>query len=365
MSVILRSAILIAGLFAFGCATPDPASDGELSVSLAAITDGLPASDYPEAALVNIDPGPEGMKVCSGALIAPNAVLTAGHCLDGHTSFEIHVGGEFRRTTDAVVFDWYENGSNKVNPEHHDIGLLFFETPIVLDQYPTLALAPLPDQSPVTCVGRVLDGRITSELHQTTTQVSSAASIGFPYDYVSPVVTQRGDSGGPVYAGDSHQIVAVSSGAGSEIQVMARVDLLASWIDQQLTLHPIFVEQEEPSATVEPEPTEACAPETEGNDTLAAATSGATAFCGALSIGDRDFFRVSLAPGRHSLSLEAEADAKISVGLAVGDSCFFAHRDVRQITVRISGGEAELCVRADSPTNTAQGYRLTATQPGE
>jgi len=364
MSVILRSAILIAGLFAFGCATPESSSDEQLSVSLAAITDGLPANGYPEAALVNIDPGPDGMKVCSGALIAPNAVLTAGHCLDGHTNFELHVGGEFRRTTEAVVFDWYDNGS-KVNPDHHDIGLLFFETPIVLDQYPTLALAPLPDQSPVTCVGRVLDGRITSELHQTTTQVSSAASIGFPYDYVSPVVTQRGDSGGPVYASDSHQIVAVSSGAGSEIQVMARVDLLASWIAEELAARPVTTAEPEPEPEVSATPTAECLPETEGNDTLDTATVTTSPVCGELSGSDRDFYRIALRPGQHTLRLEANDDAVMSVGLIAGNECVVAHRNVRSMTARISGGEAELCVRVDSPANTAQGYRLSATQPGE
>jgi hypothetical protein len=357
MSVILRSAILIAGLLTFGCATPESSSDDQLSVSLAAITDGLPASDYPEAALVNIDPGPEGMKVCSGALIAPNAVLTAGHCLDGHTSFELHVGGEFRRTTEAVVFDWYDNGS-KVNPEHHDVGLLFFETPIVLDQYPTLALAPLPDQSPVTCVGRVLDGRITSELHQTTTQVSSAASIGFPYDYVSPVVTQRGDSGGPVYAGDSHQIVAVSSGAGSGIQVMARVDLLASWIAEELAARPVTTSEPEPSATTQPDPTEECAPETEGNDTLDTATVTTSPVCGALSGTDRDFYRIALEPGQHTLRLESSDDAVMSVGLIAGNECVVAHRHVRSMTARISGGTAQLCVLVTSPSESTQSYRI-------
>src|SRR5688500_14095964 len=45
------------------------------------IINGNPAFDYPEAVLINMD-----SSACSGALIAPSVVLTAGHCVYGFNS---------------------------------------------------------------------------------------------------------------------------------------------------------------------------------------------------------------------------------------------------------------------------------------
>ena len=56
------------------------------------IVGGVRASDHPEAVLVDMDGA-----ACSGSLIAPRVVLTAGHCVDGSSVWTItapYAGGQ-------------------------------------------------------------------------------------------------------------------------------------------------------------------------------------------------------------------------------------------------------------------------------
>src|SRR5512146_1404222 len=100
-------------------------SDATPSVDFEAIIGGTAATAYPEAAYLNIDMSQSGGYACTGTLIAPRVVLTAGHCVDGHAVWEVYVGSAYRRATSAAVYEWNENGADTVNPEHHDVGLVF------------------------------------------------------------------------------------------------------------------------------------------------------------------------------------------------------------------------------------------------
>jgi Trypsin len=68
--------VLPATLLSVGCSSPLPAS-GELASSSQAIQGGATTTDHPYA--VGLSIGFQG--ICSGALIAPNLVLTARHCV--------------------------------------------------------------------------------------------------------------------------------------------------------------------------------------------------------------------------------------------------------------------------------------------
>jgi MYXO-CTERM domain-containing protein len=207
------------------------------------IIGGTRASGYEEAALVDMYQNGQLTAACSGSIIAPRVVLTAGHCVDGFTSWGITAPYSNRQTANAssgATYDWMENGATTVNPNHHDIGLIFLDTPITLSSFPKLAKSRLADNSNVVNIGRINNGTLsdTDLFVSSPIPVVDGSTQGFPFDYAAQQVIQEGDSGGPdeVPGSTPHLIVAVNSGAGSG-EVLARVDLLYSWIQQQIQAH--------------------------------------------------------------------------------------------------------------------------------
>jgi len=95
------------------------------------IINGTPAElgQFPHLAHVHFYRGSSGY-VCTGSMLAPNWVITAGHCVDGADRFEITVGAVNWRepeegavvseTTRSILHELYDqpNGLN------HDIGLI-------------------------------------------------------------------------------------------------------------------------------------------------------------------------------------------------------------------------------------------------
>ena len=215
----------------------DTQANGPVGVALEPIIGGVPATGYPEAALLDMGAANGAVYACSATLIAPKVVLTAGHCVDAMTSFNVYVGTTKRPGGSAEVYDWHENGATTVNPNHHDIGLVYLQDAITLPSYPKLATSAVANGSRVLNVGRILNNQLTSSLYQASTNVTGAAAVGYPYDYYSPDIIEHGDSGGPVFADGTHTIVAVNSGAGGGTQVLARVDLLYSWIQDRIATH--------------------------------------------------------------------------------------------------------------------------------
>jgi V8-like Glu-specific endopeptidase len=233
--------MVLAVMTAGGCVAPPDSSEATGDATQAPIVGGKEATSYSEAALVNLYQQGQWKAICSGAVIAPRVVLTAGHCIHGWDDWEVTApyskGGQSAKALEGVVYDYAES-SDTVNPNQHDIGLVILDGVIELDAYPTLAKASLADGSAIVNVGRIQDGNAsyTQLFVSAEVNVSDGASVGYPFAYTTDRVIEPGDSGGPdLLPGPApHTIVAVNSGAGDSLQVLARVDLVYDWIQDQI-----------------------------------------------------------------------------------------------------------------------------------
>jgi len=345
------------------------------------IVGGTLASGYPEAAYLNIDVTASSGYACSGTLIAPRVVLTAGHCVDTHSRWEVYVGGNYRLATDAVTYDWHEQGAEQVNPAHHDIGLIFLCDPIKLASYPTISKTMAASGAKAINVGRVQNGVVKSGDYQANTTLSPGIAVGYPFDYYSSAVIQPGDSGGPVFLAGTHTIAGVNSGSGGGKQVLARTDLLASWISEQIAAHTDAIATGAGGAGGSSNAAgsagagnasgmttagsgganASCKQEVEKNDAWASANLLSGSVCGSLSTSaDADFFAIPFAPGSHSVEVLTSADAKLSLGAVSGSTCVLSVNNVARANVSVTGSQQTLCAKVSSAGKKIQAYQVNA-----
>ena len=239
---LLPLGLLSTALFAPGCTAPEAVgfnSQGETR---------LVASDFPEAVLLDMTDANGTLYGCSGALIAPKVVLTAGHCITGLVRWAVTAPNAVNAGVEvdsgvAEVFDYVEATQGVVNPTKHDVGLIFLPDAIELITYPTLTQVEARDQQEVVTLGRrTMIGGETSydELFVTDPfAVTDGAAAGYPFDYSSIREIDHGDSGGPVIASASspHLILAVNSGFKSDDSQYARIDDVYAWIHEAIEAH--------------------------------------------------------------------------------------------------------------------------------
>lgn len=368
-----RFGFVALGLLTACAGNVSDAEDGSASAVMEAIIGGEPAAAaYPEAALLNMTTATGTRYTCSATVIAPTVVLTAGHCIDGMATWEIYAGANYRRSTKAETFDWAENGAENVNPSHHDIGLVYLSEPITLATYPVLAQAKQADGTAALSVGRVLDGTVTNKLYDAPITLKDATIYGYPFDYASPVVIQHGDSGGPVFLAGTHTLVAVNSGAGTSIQITARVDLLYAWIQSKLPktttpapapaptpAPPAPAPAPSPSPAPAPVPTPTCTPEKESNNTFATANTASALECGSLSGSDVDWFTYRAPVGVSTITISPTADATMSLGYVSRGACITSLKGLRSVRVTVSNSPLQLCLSVSSAGHKTQTYKLT------
>jgi hypothetical protein len=210
-------------------------TDGDATQDGRAIVGGQTATAYPESVLIDMAQGGQLVSICSGVLIGPRDVLTAGHCVYGFDGFVVEAPfvGVTANATHAALLDW-ANDSESVDPTQHDVALIRLDRDVPVAKYAKVATARLAWGSNVRNVGRIDDGQASwsSLFIGASIKVYDGASAGYPFDYVTNEIIQSGDSGGPVFKAGTHDVVAVNSGGGGGTQVLARVDLVASWIAQ-------------------------------------------------------------------------------------------------------------------------------------
>jgi secreted trypsin-like serine protease len=114
--------------------------------SAGAITDGQKdtKNQYPFVGLLAFyDAQGEYMHRCSGTLISPTVVLTAGHCTEGtataYAYFEVEVPDDFRENPTGRLGTTYTHPDYNPNTLDNDVGVVVLEKPMRLREYPVLA----------------------------------------------------------------------------------------------------------------------------------------------------------------------------------------------------------------------------------
>jgi hypothetical protein len=219
------------------------ACDLPVGSQAAPIANGTPATSYPEAVYVTAS----GFLPCSGVLLGPAVVLTAGHCRSLSSAYSVTAPNASGQTSTASR-DWtlYDDDQQSSS----DTLLIFLDTPIIIDVYPTLASTPVATGTTVIDIGRTLNGTIETNdyVSAPVTILGPATALGFPWHYeAQPDSSQDGDSGGPIEIdGPAPRLVVaivdtdtVEQGINEEepIDLFERVDLVHDAIEAQIAAH--------------------------------------------------------------------------------------------------------------------------------
>ncbi len=231
--------MLLSTTLLVSCGEGDPPPSGQTVAPY--IKGGTLAQDYPASCLVDIyDAQNRLVALCSGAVIAPSVVLTAGHCTSGFSHFQVTCPYLHQQSSGSGIThpDYHVGPSGSVASDSDDIGLVVLDQRILMDQYPVVRSTRAPDGTSVVNIGRVLDGAPSrTDLYRSAAiQIKDGRTINFPHDYVSVDEIQPGDSGGPTYRVGSSplELVAVNSGAGTDFAIFGRPDVVYPWFAAQV-----------------------------------------------------------------------------------------------------------------------------------
>lgn len=219
---------LTLALLALGCA------DARVGAERAPILNGDPSADEAVVALLAWD-GPcdaAPRLICSGLLVAPRVVLTAGHCVDSLTrapQANVFFGADITGPGTSIAID-----RSRVDPTFdlatgaNDLGLLLLAedapaAPLTLLDHDASALALGSDLRVVGLGVASLDGA-GDGVRRTGTMATSAIDATDITSEPSPSMSCSGDSGGPVFAtiDGVETLVGVTSGGDRECRFTAR-----------------------------------------------------------------------------------------------------------------------------------------------
>jgi len=198
--------------------------------------------DFPEAVYVTSD----GYVPCSGVLLTPTVVLSAGHCRGRESTYDVvapNANGQKAHGSSS----WSPYGGNPAKSS--DVMLVFLETPIHIASYPTLGATQVAAGTQVVDIGRTLNGSIGTDdyVSAVVTIQGPASALGFPYNYEAlPDISENGDSGGPIMLAGTHTIVAIvdvdtteeNISESTPIDLFARIDLVHDAIESAIAAGP-------------------------------------------------------------------------------------------------------------------------------
>ncbi len=365
----IASFMLISG--AVACAAPTETSTSQEEEAVGEkvsqpIVNGASASAFAEAALVN---GPDFY--CSGAVIAPRVVLTAGHCVVGTSSWTVKAPYASNQTAHGSS-SWtsYVSSGEFVNPKTLDVAVIILDTPITMSSYPTLASAAVASGTKAVNVGRIRNGQVSTTQLYVGAQValSAGSSQGFPLSYAAADIIESGDSGGPVYVGSgaSRTLVAVNSGGGGG-EILARVDLAYAKIQSIIAANGGSGGGTTPPPPPPPPPTTGCtgAAEAEPNNTSNQANALSGTRCGSIASGnDVDWYSWSVASAgvAYDVSLTTSGDADLLMWKNQGNGWVQITNLSPTHFAANSSGAGNYLIAVRSAGGSAQSYGLTLTK---
>jgi hypothetical protein len=198
----------------------------------AAIVGGAATSAYPEVGILGVT---SSYMMCTGVLVAPKVLLTAGHCLHGGTAYGFYTGPGSSYTGSTVsqaTLDALPNtnkhevassgvypGANfTATPFQYDVAYVVLRDPILDIAPATLGTAPPGAGTVCTVVGYGWDDLTTPRgLYKKSATVQVQGVDAYNIETVETTgAPTHGDSGGPMYC------------AGAAVSVFSWCDYFAS-----------------------------------------------------------------------------------------------------------------------------------------
>lgn len=260
----MKRALLLLAAFAAGCTTPD----GDASDASADAIVGGQSDDDPLSSVVAVISPNKPSWICSGSIIAPRVVLTAGHCVKGGNAdktgwtFQVFIGPDRNHRTDKdrvidVQAFHYPETYDSPGPDSYidgDIAVLILAEPTTLspmrwNRKPLVEFDPIAEEAKpdslkgkivrVVGYGRTDEDDESSNGRRKTASVTvngvSSGAVEFEGGANSP---SHGDSGGPMLVdedgaptiiGVGHQSYGADFGGNYN-----RTDVYADFIQKQL-----------------------------------------------------------------------------------------------------------------------------------
>ena len=212
----MRRSLRLLGIVTIVLATAVPA---------AAILNGKPDTAHPYVGILVTDIDGQRVPVCSGFLVNSTTFVTAAHCVDDLGDLPALVSFEQRFTPGSPVVTGTavpNPGFGSPGPDTHDLALIDLDTPVTdrgHAQLPTVGqLASAGKKRALTIVGYGANGfvkggqpapdfRLVRSYGES--RISKVEKTGFNLRMKAGICF--GDSGGPVFLGDSNLAVGVAS----------------------------------------------------------------------------------------------------------------------------------------------------------